>query len=394
MKSHEASMESPLLGDHIEAIRPVIPKDCSDTAALNAAMELLVHGGRSLPLAKTVLIPPSWSITPGIPDSHKALYNYCNCIMSPWDGPAAMAACDGKWALAGMDRNGLRPMRYTITANKLLLVGSETGMVPTHNTEVIECGHLGPGEMIGVEFESGTFYKDYAIKDKLADEYPYADWIQEVTVVDLPPATDTSHASRITEEAIRCQQIAAGQTQEDMELILAPMVKTGKEAVGSMGDDTPIALLAKNYRGLHQFFRQNFSQVTNPPIDSIREKNVMSLNTRIGNKENILAQGPEQTRLLLLKTPVLLNADMDALRNQYLGDTLYELDVTFEANGKPGTMRKAIAALLKEADKAFDEGRNDFVLTDEHRAPDRAAIPMILAVGALPMANAQLKFLQ
>lgn len=381
MKSHEASMAAEAFGEHVDAIRPVIPKKGSDTMSLNAAMELLVHGGRSLPLAKTVLIPPAWWETPGIPESHKALFSYCNCIMSPWDGPAAIAACDGQWAVAGMDRNGLRPMRYSLTTDGLLLVGSETGMVPTNHADVLEYGHLGPGEMIGVDFAEGRLYKDYALKDKLAHEFPYEEWVESIRVIDMPPATDTSDM-RLGEESIRRRQIAAGQTMEDLEIILTPMVQTGKEAIGSMGDDTPIALLARNYRGLHQFFRQNFSQVTNPPIDSIREKDVMSLITRIGNKENILSQGEHQTRLLLLKNPVLLSAELDALR-EALPHSFIELDVTYPASNKPGSLRGAVEVLLQQVDAAFEAGKTDFLLTDDAVSRERVAIPMILAASAV-----------
>ncbi|MCH2546368.1 MAG: glutamate synthase large subunit [Alphaproteobacteria bacterium] len=382
MKSHEAGMAAESFGAHVDSIRPVIAKKGSDTAALNAAMELLIHGGRSLPLAKTILIPPAWWEAPGIPDSHKALFSYCNCIMSPWDGPAAIAACDGKWAIAGMDRNGLRPMRYSLTADGLLLVGSETGMVPMNRNEVLEYGHLGPGQMIGVDFAKQRVLKDYALKDALAHEHPYEEWVKSIQVIDMPPTTNSPDIARFDEETIRRRQIAAGQTMEDLEIILTPMVKTGKEAVGSMGDDTPIALLARNYRGLHQFFRQNFSQVTNPPIDSIREKDVMSLITRIGNKQNILSQGEHQTRLLLLKQPVLLSAELNALR-EALPNSFVELDVTYDAGDKAGSLRKAVENLLVEVDATFDSGKTDFLLTDDAVSETRVAIPMILAVSAV-----------
>lgn len=382
MRSHEASMASPLFGAHIDSIRPVIPKGGSDTAMLDAAMELLIHGGRSLPLAKTVLIPPAWAADPSVPDSHKALFNYCNCIMSPWDGPAAIAACSGDWAIAGMDRNGLRPMRYSITTDHLLLIGSEAGMVPIHNSEVVEYGHLGPGEIIGVNFADKKLYKDRELKDLLAAEHPYSEWVQGVKKVQIPLANNTKFASQYSEEEILRRQIAAGQTQEDMELILAPMAQTGKEALGSMGDDTPLAVLAKHYRGLHQFFRQNFSQVTNPPIDSIREQDVMSLHTRIGNKDNILRQDAMQANLLLLDTPMLLNADVDAIR-QHLGDSIHTLDVTYETSTASGALRLALESLLAQADSAFAAGHTDFILTDEAVSEGRMQIPMILAIGAL-----------
>ena len=381
MRSHEASMISKAFGDAVEDIRPVIAKGSSDTAALNAAMELLVRAGRSLPLAKNILMPPTWSADPMMPEHHRALFSYCNCIMSPWDGPAAIAASDGKWVIAGMDRNGLRPMRYARTDNGLLLVGSEAGMVPVEEMEVVELGRLGPGQTIAMELESGQYYSDRAIKDKLADEYPYHEWIQGVKLWDVPPATGTHFASSLTKEEVQRRQIASGHTYEDMHLILEPMVKNGAEALGSMGDDTPMALLAKRYRGLHQFFRQNFSQVTNPPIDPIRERGVMSLYTRIGNKENILQHNKEQMDLLLLETPILLNADVDALRKT-LKRSFAELDATFDVHKAQG-LQEALDRLRQEADEAIAQGKSDILISNEHVSADRAAVPMILAVGAL-----------
>lgn len=381
MKSHEASMSSPLFGEHIESIRPVMPKKGSDTAMLNAAMELLVYGGRSLPLSKIVLIPPAWSGMAEIPEKHKALFNYCNSVMSPWDGPAAIVACDGKWAVAGMDRHGLRPMRYSVTADGLLLLGSETGMVPAGNMDVLEYGHLGPGEILGVNLEEGRIYKDHELKDKLASEHPYEKWVK--LIEDVRVAANVEHTAIINEDDIRRRQIAAGHTVEDLEHILLPMVKTAKEAIGSMGDDTPIALLAKHYRGLHQFFRQNFSQVTNPPIDSIREKSVMSLTTRIGNRANLLDQQAEQSRVLQLETPILLSSEVAVLKKK-LKDSWVELDVTYEASDANGSMKEALENLLKKVDAVLAQNSApDFLLTDEAVSAKKAAIPMILAVSAL-----------
>ncbi len=383
MKSHEASMSSELFGDLVNDIRPVIPKKGSDTAMLNAAMELLVHAGRSLPLAKMILIPPAWSEdSQDMPSAHKALFNYCNSIMSPWDGPAAIVASDGKWAIAGMDRNGLRPMRYSITADGLLLVGSETGMVPTGHAEVLHYGHLGPGEILGVDFTRGMLFRDRELKDGLASEYPYESWVQAIYNVEEVPYLEAPELRGLEGDVLKRRQIAVGLTYEDIELILTPMVITAKEAVGSMGDDTPIALLAKHYRGLHQFFRQNFSQVTNPPIDSIRERHVMTLTTRIGNKENILGQSERQTDLVMLPTPIVFSGEMRALRKT-LSESLAVLDVTYAIHNKKGSLQQAIEKLLKQADDAFVAGQSDFLLTDEAVSESRVAIPMILAVSAL-----------
>lgn len=383
MKSHEASMACEQFGDLINDIRPVIPKKGSDTAMLNAAMELLVHAGRPLPLAKLILIPPAWSPdSADTPDAHKALFNYCNSIMSPWDGPAAIVASDGQWAIAGMDRNGLRPMRYSLTTDGLLLLGSETGMVPTANMDILHYGHLGPGEIMGVDFTRGMLFRDKELKDGLASEHPYQSWVEGIRTVKTELISKTEQLKPLTKDTLLQRQIAAGFTHEDMELILTPMVMTGKEAVGSMGDDTPIALLAKQYRGLHQFFRQNFSQITNPPIDSIRERHVMTLATRIGNKQNILDHNEEQTRLLMLDTPILFSSEMEKLRDE-LGTSLATLDVTYPLSSAKNALNNAVETLLAQADAAFDSGQTDFLLTDEAVSATRVNIPMILAVSAL-----------
>lgn len=382
MRTHEAFMHSPLFGQHIEDIKPVIPPGVSDTAALNAVMELLVKAGRSLPLSKLIMIPPAWTRFQGIPESHKALFSYCNCVMAPWDGPAAIAASDGEWALVGCDRNGLRPLRYSITDDGLLLAGSESGMVPMDSAKITEYGRLGPGEMVGIHLLEGRLYYDQPLKDKLAEEYPYEEWRKGVVKIATLPATGTHFATRFTEDEVKRRQIACGHTREDLDLVIAPMAESGKESIGSMGDDTSIAVLAKHYRGMHQFFRQNFSQVTNPPIDPIRERNVMSLLTRIGNKENILLQEEEQTQLVLLQTPILLNADMEALEPQLEGRTQV-LDTTFPVSSPQETMALVLEGLLKQTDHHFEEGRRDFILTDAAAGEARISIPMILAVGAL-----------
>ncbi|MCC7260376.1 MAG: glutamate synthase large subunit [Alphaproteobacteria bacterium] len=382
MKSHEASMSSPLFGDHVKDLIPIVPPNSSDTGVLDAAMELFVRAGRSMPEVKTLLIPPAWSQSKTLPEAHRAFFNYCNCVIAPWDGPAAIAATDGRWIMAGMDRNGLRPMRYSITDDGLLTVGSEAGMVPVKRAEIIEKGRLGPGQMIAVDMQEGKLYHDLEIKDKLAAKHPYAEWVKHIkTLADLK-IPKPARTPGMTAEALCRSQLASGLTHEDMETLLAPMVLEGKEGIGSMGDDTPLAVLSKHYRGMHHFFRQNFSQVTNPPIDSLRERSVMSLNTRIGNKENILTEGPQQTSLFLLKTPVLLSHEFEALK-AHLGKTVAILDATFDPKGGKHALREGLRALTEAADRAIKEGKSDFVITDEGMGRERCGIPMVLAVGAV-----------
>ena len=382
MKCHEPRMVSALFRDHGEDIKPIIQAGSSDSAALDAAFEVLVRAGRSAPLVKTLLIPEAWSKDTAIPEAHKALYSYCNTVMEPWDGPAAIAATDGRWVIAGMDRNGLRPMRYTINRQGLLIVGSETGMVSMPETEIVEKGRVGPGQMIGVDLAAGRLCHDRELKDALAAERPYAEWVRNITELkDLEP--DSARAAEdFPGDELRMRQRAAGYTMEDLELILQPMVADAKEATGSMGDDTPLAVLSRGYRGLHHFFRQQFSQVTNPPVDSLRESRVMSLNTRLGNLTNVLDEDASQTDILLLASPVVSNVGFDAML-RYIGEAASEIDCTFAVDGGGDALYDAIARIRTQAEDAVRGGSLHVILDDRDIGPGRAAIPMILAAGAV-----------
>jgi glutamate synthase (NADPH/NADH) large chain len=382
MKSHETRMVAPVFGEHNEDVKPIVQAGSSDSAALDGVVEALVRAGRSLPLVKTLLIPPAWARKMAIPQAHKDLFSYCNCVMEPWDGPAALVACDGHWVIGGMDRNGLRPMRYTRTATGLLVVGSETGMVPLPEAEIVEKGRVGPGEMIGVDLRAGRFYRDSELKDLLAGEKPYGQWVQNITHLDDLAARRRSAPSRIERPELRRRQNLFGISHEDLELLLAPMVLDAKEAIGSMGDDTPTAVLSPRYRGLHHFFRQQFSQVTNPPIDSLREYRVMSLKTRYGNLGNVYDENPSQTQILQLESPLLLTAEFQALLDHFAGKVA-SIDGTFEVDAGPGALRAALGRIRVQAEDAVREGYEQIVLSDEATSSTRAPIPMILAAGAV-----------
>lgn len=283
MKSHEIRMVSEHFGEHVDDVKPVIPPGLSDSGALDSVFELLSKSGRSAPMAKAMMIPEAWSKRASImPDSHAALYAYCNSVMEPWDGPAALAAYDGRWAVAGLDRNGLRPLRWAMTADGILAVGSEAGMCPLGEHEVTRRGHVPAGGMIAADLKNGKFYEHRDIVDKLASKHPYEKWLKRVTNLEaeIGPGAEPVLFSKV--DLLR-RQSAAGYTVETMELILAPMAENGKEAIGSMGDDTAPAVLSPSYRPMSHFFRQNFSQVTNPPVDPLREERVMSLKTRFKN---------------------------------------------------------------------------------------------------------------
>ncbi len=385
MKSHEARISHGVFADHMDVIKPVIQSGSSDSAALDSTFELLVRAGRSVPLVKTMLIPEAWADRDDISDAVRSLYSYCNCVMEPWDGPAAIAATDGHWVIAGMDRNGLRPMRFSETKDGLLFVGSETGMVPLAEADLVRQGRLGPGQMIAVDLIEGCLYDDMALKEKLAAEQPYGDWIGNITHIDslIGVGAHTDEKRALSAGDLKTHQRAANYSIEDLELILQPMVEDAKEAVGSMGDDTPLAVLSDRYRGLHNFFRQNFSQVTNPPIDSLRERRVMTLATRLGNLSNILDEDESQTNILQLESPVLSSAEFEAMR-RYMSETAVSIDCTFPlAERSENMLHDAIDRIRREAEDAVRGGCEHVILTDEAMGPDRAAIPMILATGAV-----------
>jgi len=381
-KCHEPRLESEILGDGMDDIRPVIQPGSSDSSALDAMFEVLVRAGRPAPAVKALMIPESIGQNTTMTEDHKALYSYCASVMEPWDGPAAICATDGKWVIAGMDRNGLRPMRYSVTNDGLLIVGSETGMVEVRESEIIEKGRVGPGAQIGIDLEKGRFYHATELTDWVAGRNPYGDWVKGSTPLDKLITKGKKKRKSRSIEDLRRRQTAFSLSMEDMELILQPMVEAGMEAIGSMGDDAPLAVLSDRYRGLHHFFRQMFSQVTNPPIDSLRERQVMSLKTRLGNLGNVLEEGAEQCDLLQLESPVVLSSEFDAMR-AYMGDTAAEIDCTFDPWESTEPLRDALARICDEAEDAVRGGCTHAILSDEAMGEGRAAIPMILATGAI-----------
>ncbi|WP_411817942.1 glutamate synthase large subunit [Hyphococcus sp. DH-69] len=385
MKSHEIPMASEIFGSDGEDIKPVIQPGSSDSATLDQVFELLVRAGRTAPMAKALLIPEAWSKRVSVmPPKWRALFEYCNAVMEPWDGPAAVAAYDGKWAIAGLDRNGLRPLRYAITEDGILAVGSETGMCPLEGREVKERGAIEPGRMIAVDMENASFYDSEQILNLLSEKHPYTEWLENIT--ELEPEIGPGPEERLYEgEDLLRRQGAAGYNLENLEIILRPMVEDGKEAIGSMGDDSPIAVLSENYRPLSHFFRQNFSQVTNPPIDPLREDGVMSLKTRFKNLGNILVTDKTQTDVFVLESPILTNGMFTRLRG-YLDQRIAEIDCTYdvaaiENNGE--ALKAALDRIRREAEAAVRDGAGHVVLTDEHQGPGRIAVPMILAAGGV-----------
>lgn len=389
MKSHEIKMASAAFGERADDVKPVIQKGSSDSAALDSVFELLVRAGRTAPMAKTLLIPEAYSKRGDLmPDSWRALYEYCNGVMEPWDGPAALAAYDGRWVMAGLDRNGLRPLRYSISSEGILAVGSETGMCPMNEADIVQKGALKPGRMIAVDLEEGKFYRSTDIINELAEKRPYKKWLKKVVNLD-EKLSGNEPAPLLKGEHLTRRQMSCGQTLEDLELILGPMAETGKETIGSMGDDTPLAVLSDIYRPLSHFFRQNFSQVTNPPIDPLRETRVMGLKTRFKNLRNILAEDSSQTNeMLVLDSPVMTSGMLEKFKVLVGPKKVRTIDCTFpikEIGSEPSgtSLKLTLARIKEEAENAVREGIENIILSDEFTDVDNIAAPIILCTGAV-----------
>jgi glutamate synthase (NADPH) large chain len=382
MKTHEAGMESNLI-ENIEDIKPIIKSGNSDTASLDAAFELLVRTGRSLPVAKMMLIPEAWSKKSKIiPKAHREMYNYLNSLIEPWDGPAAIAACDGKWVVAASDRNGLRPLRFTITKDKLFFAGSETGMIPVSEDNILFKGRVGPGQMISLDLDKGKYYNDSKTKDHLSSNPIYKKFSSNH--IELSKTlSEIKEKNNYEGTELRQRQFIAGFTIEDLESILHPMIEDQKEAIGSMGDDTPIAVLSSKFRPLSNFFRQNFSQVTNPPIDSLRESRVMSLNTRFGNLENILDDRLTEQKSYVLEGPVLSNSQFKKLFETFGDESVQKIDCTFDKNDKELNLKSEIERIRSESEFSVRAGKKHLIISDENISKDRISVPIILAVGAV-----------
>ena len=377
MKIHEQDMSNELFDD-IESLKPVITPGNSDSASLDNVFELLIRSGKSVPLVKLMLIPDAWSKRrKTIPRAHQNLFNFLNSTIEPWDGPAAIAATDGKWIIAATDRNGLRPLRYTVSSDKLLFAGSETGMVPIPNDKIVFKGRLGPGQIIAVNLDKGKVYDSKSIKNYISKDYKK----YNEQIIDLDKKFNISKEKFIySGDELRRRQYLAGMNIEDLELILHPMVEEAKEAVGSMGDDTPTAVLSDRYRPISHFFRQNFSQVTNPPIDSLRENEVMSLKTRFGNLGNILDfENLTKENIYVLESPILSNSQYEKFM-YFFRDSIKVLDCTFNVQNN---LKENLNQLSSEAETAVREGYKHLILSDKQLSENRAAIPMILAFGAI-----------
>ncbi len=377
MKVHEEEMFSPVFED-IENLKPVIPAGNSDSASLDNVFELLNISGQPAPLAKLMLIPDAWSKKNKVlKKDHQQLFNFLNSTMEPWDGPAAIAATDNEWVIVATDRNGLRPLRYTVTRDKLLFAGSETGMIDLNEKKIVSKGRLGPGEILGLRIEKGKVYSNDEIKNYLSKEYKH--YNNQIIDLDKKLEAETEKVE-IEGQSLRNFQHCFGYSIEDLELILHPMAEDAKEATGSMGDDTPLAVLSDKYRPLYHYFRQNFSQVTNPPIDSLRENKVMSLKTRFGNLGNILDFSKlTKDNIYVLNSPILSNAQFEKFL-KFFGNNNKVLDCTF---CKDDDLETSINLLKVKSEQAVREGIKQIILSDKNISEDRMPMPMLLCIGAI-----------
>jgi len=383
MNARESRLASDLFGADIHKIKPVINVDGSDSTIFDNALELMVLAGRSLPHAMMMMIPEPWSGHESMSEAKKAFYEYHSCLMEPWDGPASVAFTDGTMIGATLDRNGLRPSRYYVTKDDLVIMGSEAGVLPVAPENVAHKGRLQPGKMFIVNMVEGRIVPDDEIKEQIASEKPYREWLDK----HLVKLADVSEAASLPEpdhKTVLQRQLAFGYTFEDLRLLMTPMARDGVEAIGSMGTDTPIAVLSNKTKLVYDYFHQLFAQVTNPPIDCIREEIVTSPITTIGAEGNLLNPQPESCHLIELKTPILSNEELAKLKciaqGQFASATL---EIVFDPKSGAAGLEKAMDDLCAQADKLVAEGKNILILSDRGIGKSKAPIPALLAVGGL-----------
>ncbi|MDX2270153.1 MAG: glutamate synthase large subunit [Bryobacter sp.] len=382
MHAREATIDSKSFDD-IDKIFPIVTPEGSDSSSLDNVVELLTLAGRDLPHVMAMLMPEAWDHDQTMEAEKKAFYEYHASLMEPWDGPAAVAFTDGRLIGATLDRNGLRPARYLITKDGLLIMASETGVLPVAAEEIVEKGRLQPGKMLLADLEQGRIVPDHEIKGMLAGRQPYGEWLekQQITLDRLPTPVRWHETDFHT---ILERQRAFGYTEEDLRMIMLPMASNGEEPVGSMGTDTPLACLSDRPQPLFHYFKQLFAQVTNPPIDPIREDLVMSLKSYIGSERNILEETPEHCHTLKIEHPILTNHDLEKMRNVRWGEFLATtLPTLFDANGSEKDLEEALDRLCRRASQAIEKGYRLLILSDRGVDHNSAPIPSLLALTAV-----------
>jgi glutamate synthase (NADPH/NADH) large chain len=387
MRARRSSIASELFGEDLEKVWPLIPEGQSDSSCFDNALELLVAGGYSMAHAMMMLIPEAWTGNPLIDRKRRAFYEYHAALMEPWDGPAAVAFTDGRQIGATLDRNGLRPARYLITDDDLVVMASEMGVLSIPSHKIVKKWRLQPGKMFLIDMEQGRIIDDAEIKTGLAESKPYQEWLDK-TQIHLKNLPATANGSGGDPATLLDRQQAFGYTQEDVRMLMMPMAVAGQEAIGSMGADNPVAVLSSRPKPLFNYFKQNFAQVTNPPIDPIREELVMSLVSLIGPRPNLLGldSGGEHMRLEVSQ-PILTNKDLERIRNiEKTTDGAFRtltVDICYPVEQGAGGMEGALEAVCQQAEQAVREGHNILILSDRAVSAQRIAIPALLATSAV-----------
>ena len=388
MRARESRFASRLFGDDIRKVLPVIDTDGSDSAMFDNALEMLTLAGRSLPHAVMMMIPEPWSGHESMSEEKRAFYEYHSCLMEPWDGPASISFTDGVRIGAVLDRNGLRPSRYYVTKDDLVIMASEVGVLDVPPDRVLKKGRLEPGRMFLVDTEQGRIISDEEIKHTVATEHPYGQWLKEniVRLEELPPAPFVHEPDHAT---VLLRQQAFGYTTEDLKIILGPMAAEANEPVGSMGTDTPLAVLSKRPQPLYNYFKQLFAQVTNPPVDAIREELIMSVDTTIGPEANLLEPTPEAARQIKLRSPILTNKELEKLRHigelngRARGFKSVTLPMLFKAREGGAGLERAMDELCRQASEAIAAGTDIIILSDRGVDREHAPVPALLAVAGV-----------
>ena len=383
LRARESQLESPLFGEDIARISPLLHEGMSDSASLDSVLELLVLGGRTLPHAMSMLIPEAYQgRRDELPEAVVDFFGYHGSLIEPWDGPAAVCFTDGRTIGATLDRNGLRPGRWLRTEDGWVVFASETGVLQGPESEVVEKGRLLPGKIFYVDLEQGRIVPDAELKTELAGRQPYGKWLDDavVHIEDLPEKIP--RVPRV--EPLRARQLAFGWSQEDLRMLLAPMARDGAEPTGSMGNDTALAVLSDRRPPLFNYFKQLFAQVTNPAIDPIRESVVMSLQACVGPEINLLDETPDHCHQLVMPQPILRNGELEKLRQ--VDHAVFEarsIDITWPVAEGPGGMERRIEQICEEASQKVAEGMTILILSDRNIGPDRVPIPSMLATGAV-----------
>jgi glutamate synthase domain-containing protein 2/glutamate synthase domain-containing protein 1/glutamate synthase domain-containing protein 3 len=386
MAGRQAKFKSEELGADVKKLLPVIAEGGSDSEGFDNALELITRTGRSLPHAVMMMIPEAWQNHEGMSDEKKAFYEYHSSMMEPWDGPASIAFTDGTVVGAVLDRNGLRPSRYTVTKDDVIVVASETGVLDIPAANVAHKGRLEPGRMLLVDTKQGRIVDDRELKSGMASRQPYRKWLTEnlVKLSALPEPDELRLPSPLDRSTLIQRQRVFGYTREDVRMLIRPMAQNGEEAIGSMGTDTPLAVLSDRPQLLFNYFKQQFAQVTNPPVDPLREELVMSLKTMIGAEQNLFAETPEHAHLLQLEHPIIKTSELQAIKDlDFRGLRTKTLDTLFDVDKRGKGLEEALSALCADAEKAVDEGFSILVLSDRKHDKKSAAIPSLLATAAV-----------